>query len=158
MQEQEQEQEQAKRSGVPTGWIVAVLLVVVAWAGACALRGGGNKEILPGWADGLSAGQQVAQETDKPMAVLFTAGWCPPCKQLKKDVLTKDAVNDALRAGFVPVQIDLTDQSANNPNLETAQQYGVQYIPTIIVMSPQGEALQTYEGEQASAWLNRLAE
>ncbi len=153
-----QEQAQATKSGMPIGWIVAVLLVAVAWAGAYALRGGGSAEVLPGWADGMPAGQQIAQETDKPMVALFTAGWCPPCKELKKDVLTKDDVNEALQAQFVPVQIDLTDQSANNPNLEVAQRYGVQYLPTIVVISPDGKPIEMYVGEHASAWASRLAD
>ncbi|MEO0475653.1 MAG: thioredoxin family protein [Planctomycetota bacterium] len=143
------------------GWVVAVLLVAVAWAGAYALRGGGSKDIMLGWVDGMPAGQQLAEESDKPMVVLFTAGWCPPCQSLKKNVLTKDEVTNALQAGFIPVQIDLTDRSASNPNLHVAQQYGVQGIPTVIAMTPDGEPIGTYAGgdrvETFTGWLDRMA-
>lgn len=152
--------EQANKSGVPIGWIVAVLLVVAAWAGAYALRGGGDKAVMSGWADGLPAGQALAEEADQPMVVLFTAGWCSPCQQLKKNVLTKAKVHDALQASFVPVQIDLTDQSANNPNLEVAQHYGVQGIPTVLAMTAEGQTIDMYKGAQTvedfTAWLGRL--
>lgn len=154
--------EQNGKAAKPIGWIIAVLLVVAAWAGAYALRGGGTKHVMDGWADGMPAGQQLAQETDKPMLVLFTAGWCPPCQQLKKNVLTKGEVSDALRAGFVPVQIDLTDQSASNPNMAVAQQYGVQGIPTVMVMTPDGKPIEAYGGayttDDFTAWLSRLAQ
>ena len=149
-------------SGAPIGWIIAVLLVVLAWAGAYALRGSGEKHVLEGWADGMSAGQQLAEEADKPMVVLFTAGWCGPCQDLKRDVLTKGDVSAALQAGFVPVQIDLTDQSANNPNLAVAQRYGIAGIPTVIAMTPDGKPIEVYKGgrtvDDFAAWLARLAE
>lgn len=145
----------------PIGWVVAVLLVLGVWFGAYALRGGGNKEILPGWVDGMPAGQVLAEETDKPMVVLFTAGWCPPCQQLKKNVLRKDEVSDALQAGFVPVQIDLTQQSGN-PNVAVAQQYGVTGIPAVIAMTPKGEVIESYRGKHDVAgftgWLERLSQ
>ena len=154
-------QDHSMKRGLPIGWVVAVLLVIVAWAGAHALRGGGGKEVMSGWADGMPAGQQLAQEADKPMVVLFTAGWCPPCQSLKKNVLAKGEVNDALQAGFVPVQIDLTDRSANNPNLAVAQQYGVQSIPTVIAMTSDGEPIGAYGGGDSvttfTGWLDRMS-
>eukprot|EP00752_Nemacystus_decipiens_P015114 g13466.t1 len=148
----------------PIGWVLAVLLVLGVWAGAYALRGGGSGEVMAGWADGMSAGQALAEDADKPMMVLFTAGWCPPCQQLKKHVLSKPEVNDALQAGFVPVQIDLTQQSGN-PNMQVAQQYGVTGIPAVIVMTPEGERIQAYampiDGPDAAhfmGWLDGLSQ
>lgn len=116
---------------------------------------------MAGWADGMSAGQQLAQEADKPMVVLFTAGWCGPCQQLKKKVLANSAVQDALQADFIAVQIDLTDRSASNPNVETAQRYGVSGIPTVIAMTPEGEPIEKYLGGNSvtsfTGWLDRLS-
>lgn len=157
---QEQQAADASRP-MPIGWIVAVLLVIGAWMGAYALRGGGEKEVMAGWADGMSAGQQLAQEADKPMVVLFTAGWCGPCQQLKKKVLANSAVQDALQADFIAVQIDLTDRSTSNPNVETAQRYGVSGIPTVIAMTPEGEPIEKYLGGNSvtsfTGWLDRLS-
>ncbi|MEM9345610.1 MAG: thioredoxin family protein [Planctomycetota bacterium] len=143
------------------GWVVAVLLVVLAWAGAYALRGGGGSgEVMAGWADGMSAGQQLAQEADKPMVVLFTAGWCPPCQAMKRNVFKDGGVQQALQAGFVPVQIDLTDQSASNPNMEVAARYNVRGIPTVLAMTPDGVPFGEYAGgdstEAFTDWLSAL--
>jgi len=144
------------------GWVVAVLLVVAAGVVAGALRGGGEKAIMPGWADGMPAGQQLAEKADKPMVVMFTAGWCGSCQQLKKKVLTKAEVHEQLQADFVPVQIDLTDRSSSNPNMAVAQQYGVQGIPTVIAMTPAGEPIEVYGGgndvAQFQSWLSRLGQ
>ena len=150
------------KTTLPLSWIAAVVLVLLVWAGAYALRGGGEKHVLPGWQDGMAAGQAAAADADRPMIVLFTAGWCPPCQSLKKDVLTKVEVIDTLQANFVPVQIDLTDQSSANPNTKVAMRYGVSGIPSIIAMTPGGEPIEAYTGrhtvEGFNNWLTRLAE
>lgn len=141
-------------------WIVAVLLVVVAWAGAIAMRG--EKQVLVGWTDGMPTGQQLAQESDRPMIVLFTATWCGPCQTLKKNVLSQPAVQDALQAGFVPVQIDMTDQSSANPNAQVAQHYNITGYPTVVAISPNGEWIEAFEGdrtpERFMAWLERMGQ
>lgn len=154
---------QASKPGFPIGWIIAVLLVIVAWAGAYALRGSGEKEVIAGWADGMVAGQALAEQADKPMVVLFTAGWCSPCQVMKKKVLADPEVEALLQSAFVPVQIDLTDQSPSNPNVEVAQRYGVRGVPTVMVMSPGGKSIEMYRGDYDDpaafqAWVTRLAE
>jgi len=59
------------------GWIIALGVVAVVWAAAFAIRGdgAGSGNIMPGWADGMEAGQRLAQEHDRPMVVAFTAEW-----------------------------------------------------------------------------------
>ncbi len=162
MTDQANSQVMDPKPAFPFGWVLAVLLVMGVWAGAYALRGGGTGEVMAGWADGMPAGQAMAEDAGKPMVVLFTAGWCPPCQQLKKNVLTKPEVGDALQAGFVSVQIDLTDQSSSNPNVAVAQQYGVSGIPTVIAMTPDGERIEAYRGRHDvasfTAWLDRLSQ
>lgn len=134
----------ASFSGKPSrvryvGWGVAFMLVVVAWSGAFALRA--KPVHLDGWQDGLDAGMQAAEELDRPMLVMFTADWCGPCQTLKKDVIHTPPVERAIAEGFVPVVIDLTDQSSINPNAATAQRYGVRGIPMLILTDPQGNPL-----------------
>jgi thiol:disulfide interchange protein len=161
MNAHDKQQVEAPSRPFPFGWVLAVGVVLLLWVGANFLYSSGQKEVLAGWADGMPAGQQLAREADRPMVVLFTAGWCPPCRALKKDVLTKDPVREALAAGFVPVQIDLTDQSANNPNMQVAQRYGVSGIPAVIAMTPDGQPIDTYAGNTVASftdWLDRVSQ
>jgi thioredoxin-related protein len=146
----------------PLGWGFAVLLVIAVWMAAFVLRGGGGeKEVIVGWSDGMPAGQQLAQEADKPMVVFFTASWCGYCQVLKKNVLTQAEVQSQLQADFVPVQIDLTDQSASNPNASVASEYGVRFLPTIIAMTPEGQPIAVYGGEDEvstfTGWLSSVS-
>ena len=121
------------------GWGVALMLVAVAWAGAFALRA--TPVHLDGWQPGLDAGMQAAEEQGRPMLLMFTAEWCGPCQQLKKDVIQTPLAEQAIADGFVPVMIDLTDQSSSNPNMPAAQRYGVRGIPMLILTDPQGKSI-----------------
>ena len=95
------------------------------------------------------------------MLLFFTAGWCGPCQQFKRTVLKQDAAHEALFATAIPVQVDLTDRSANNPNLSTAEQYGVRGIPTVLFANSDGKAIEQYQGpndpDAFVAWLHRLS-
>lgn len=124
-----------------SGWGVAFVVVVVAWAGAFALRGGGASVHMDGWQPGLEAGMATAEQADRPMLLMFTADWCGPCQSLKREVIHTPAVKQAIEAGFVPVMIDLTDQSADNPNMPAAQRYNVRGIPTLILADAEGNPL-----------------
>ena len=145
------------RSRAPLGWGGAVLLVVLIWAAAVVMRHGGPKAELTGWAEGLEAGQIKAEEMDRPMVVLFTASWCPPCQRLKKDVLSKPEVVAALEARFVPVQVDMSNASRGDP---VVQMYGIEGYPTVLALNPKGEPIGQFTGERSvagfTAWLDQL--
>ncbi len=149
-----------RSSSKSLGWGLALLVVAVAWTAAIALRGGGRPVALDGWVDGFEAGQTRAAEVDRPMIVLFTADWCSPCQQFKQEVLKSAKVAAQLEAGFVPVVIDLTEQSSTNPNMETAMRYQVNGIPTVIALSPSGEQIARFVGDRSVSgftdWLNQL--
>ena len=146
-----------KRSRAPLGWGAAVLVVVLIWAAAVALRHGGPETELTGWADGLEAGRAQAAEMDRPMVVLFTASWCRPCQELKRDVLNRPEVVEALDAGFVPVQVDMSNASQGDP---VVQMYGIEGFPTVLALDAEGEPIGQFEGERSvagfTAWLDQL--
>ena len=99
---------------------------------------------MEGWLPDMASGIQTAEADAKPMLVLFTADWCPPCRQLKKDVLTDSQVAADLRDSFVLVKIDLTDRSS--PNNSVAQDFGVTGIPALMAFDKHGQPIDTIVG------------
>jgi thioredoxin-related protein len=77
--------------------------------------------------------------------------WCPPCIKLKKEVLTQPAFKQYASENLVLVDLDfprrteLSDEQKAH-NQELAMRFGVQYFPTVILMSPDGEVLDQSVG------------
>ena len=151
----------AQRRKASWVWAGAVVLVLLMWAGAFALRGGGEKVVLTGWQDGLDAGRAKAAELDRPMIVFFTSGRCGPCQVFKREVLLQPEVAGVLVDRFVPVQIDVTDNSPRNPYVQVASQYGVSRVPTLLALTAEGEKIDGFPTwgatpERFIAWLDEI--
>ena len=99
---------------------------------------------LTGWHHDLDSGIKASEATGKPMLVLFTADWCPPCRQLKKNVLTTHSVASYLQDQFVTVKIDLTER--DSPNSAVAAEFGVQGIPTMFVYDQNAQMIDSIVG------------
>src|ERR1700712_1450568 len=80
------------------------------------------KEVV-NWRPNLAAAQVEALKTNKLVFADFTATWCPPCQQMRRDVWSDQEVAHSLES-LVPAQIDV-DQ-----NRAIAGQYGINVIPT----------------------------
>jgi thioredoxin 1 len=93
---------------------------------------------------------EVLQEK-LPVLVDFWAAWCAPCKMLIP-VLEEVAAEYKNKIKFVKVDVD-----ANN---ETASQYGIRNIPTLIIFQD-GKIVDTKIGSlskvQLVAFLNKAA-
>lgn len=141
-------------SGGAGKWVVVLLVLV---GGIFAYRHfGGPGRAMADWKSDWEAGLEAAEQTGKPMLVLFTADWCPPCQQMKRDVFADSQVAQRLRNDFTLVKIDLTDR--NSPNNQTAMTYGVQGIPTLIRFNERGEQVNRLSGgvpkEALLQWLD----
>ncbi len=107
-----------------------------------------------GWLHDLGAGLDAAEASGKPVFVLFTADWCPPCRELKRDVLSDPDVDAFLSENYVRVKIDLTDR--RGPNVRTAGENGVTGIPTMILYDDDGVEMDRVTGGGAVAyWLRK---
>ncbi len=106
-----------------------------------------------------------AKKENKHVFVDFTGSdWCPPCKALDRNVLTKDAFLDYAKQNLVLVVLDFPrskPQSASlrRANQALAQQYRVEGYPTVILMDGAGKVLHResgYSGTGPAAYVANL--
>jgi len=89
-----------------------------------------------------------------PAVVLFTAEWCPTCRALHADVLSRSEVQDELQRHYSFYTVDLT-----NPTRQAqarARKFGVSGIPLMIRYDADGKETDrvNYLGpEQMINWL-----
>jgi protein disulfide-isomerase len=98
-----------------------------------------------GWLTNFDMALAAAKEQNRHVLVEFHGSdWCPPCIKLQKEVLATDAFKTFAADRLVLVDIDfprrtpLADaQRAHNSAL--AERYGIEGLPTVILLSPKGE-------------------
>jgi thiol:disulfide interchange protein DsbD len=113
----------------------------------------GPAGVMPGGAEMAEAGLNwlpsdddalaQAQQSGQPVLVDFYADWCPACRELdEKTWVHPDVANELKR--FVLVKLDFTKAS---PELAAKQsKYGVQGLPTVILMDSKGEEINRFSG------------
>lgn len=89
------------------------------------------------WRTDLAAALAEAQRSGKPLLVDFSAVWCPPCIAMKHDTWTDPRVERAVAAAAVPVHVDIDREPA------TASRYGIESIPTVVLLNGDGQVLRT---------------
>lgn len=93
--------------------------------------------------DDLDAALALAAETGKPVFVDMYADWCGPCRMLAEDYFPREDYREVLsRAVTVKINTD--------NNQELASRYGIQSIPTLILLDSQGNELDRITGVMGS--------
>jgi thiol-disulfide isomerase/thioredoxin len=90
----------------------------------------------------LEATLQIAKASRKPVVVAFVAAWCPVCRQMRQETFADPAVL-ALVDEFLWVMVDI------DRNLSTAREYGVEGVPLVYVLAPEGQTRARIVGLQA---------
>ncbi|WP_428235221.1 thioredoxin family protein [Gracilimonas sp.] len=89
---------------------------------------------------------KLAEEEGKPIMIDVWAPWCGWCKKMKKEVYPE--LSAALNKDFVLTRLNRDDnedkktyQQYRITPLRLAQKFGVQNVPAIVFLSPEGEYL-----------------
>ncbi|MEM8834243.1 MAG: thioredoxin family protein [Planctomycetota bacterium] len=95
-------------------------------------RGGSGGGNAPAWishAEDLGTAIERSKAEGKPVFVVTSASWCPPCRQYKKGALSDPSVTAFLQENAIPVYVDV-DQHPDH-----AQALKVRSIPTTFVLN-----------------------
>jgi thiol-disulfide isomerase/thioredoxin len=86
---------------------------------------------------GEAASKSLAQ--NKPILYIFSAAWCPPCKQMERFALGRQDIADQINKCYVPVLVMDQEQElgANPPEIKKLEdKYKVRSFPTLIAVHP----------------------
>lgn len=107
-----------------------------------------------GWTHDWNAAVEQSRASGKPALVLFTADWCPPCKQLKSGTLSDPDVQKFLRENHTLAIVDLSDRAGENN--QRARECNVRFIPTLILYDRAGREVARTGGLGPDSLLNWL--
>lgn len=89
----------------------------------------------PKFATSFNTALASAKASGKPLVAVFSASYCVPCQNLKKDVYPSPEVT-ALHEQFEWVYVEL--EEATEENEKASVKYQVESVPAIMVIKPDG--------------------
>ena len=100
----------------------------------------------------LPKAQESARKLQRPVLVNFIGtGWCPWCKQMKSEVLSKKAFLAYASTNLVLVDLDFPDSDPDSKAISAAnralqERYKVMIFPTFLLVDASGKELGRHEG------------
>jgi thioredoxin-related protein len=117
------------------------------------------------WLTDLAQAKSLAKTENKLVLMDFTGSdWCPPCKQLKKNVFSSEEFATFAKANLVLVEVDFPRAKKQSAELKKTNQalsdkFAIEAYPTVIVLSPEGKQLSKdtgYGGTSAKDFVAKL--
>jgi protein disulfide-isomerase len=107
------------------------------------------------WEATLDNAQRLAGQTNRLVLIQFWAPWCNVCRRMEAEVFSQPTVAADIAVNYVPVKINADNFPA------TAQRYNINALPTTVIITPQGQLLDSMRGRiepaEFSVRLNRIA-
>ena len=101
------------------------------------------------WQTNHAAALDLAKQSGKPILIDLWATWCPPCKEMDKEVWPDSNVV-ALSKKFVCISIDV-DKDPGSASI-----YRSRVIPTIIFADSWGNVINRHEGYMHASTMSRI--
>lgn len=95
-------------------------------------------DLIP-WRGDFAAAETEARDSHRPRLLDFSSEFCEPCEEMNRTTWADRRVAAALK-NYVPVRIDFLKETHFD------ERYGVQAIPTLIVLNPDGRVLKATIG------------
>ena len=119
-----------------------------------------------GWLVDFEKAKAQAEKEGKSILMEFTGSdWCPPCKALAENVLTKDIFKNEVPKNFVLLKLDNPRDKSHQSQEEQDQyktlskEYGIQGVPTVFLTDAKGKPYWQevgYPGTPAEAYVSNL--
>ncbi len=115
-------------------------------------NGAQESEIVTEWLTSYEKAIEKSRETERPILMNFTGSdWCPPCIQMKNDVLDTRAFKEFAKGNLVLLELDFPrtkPQKAEleQQNTELAEKFRIQGFPTFLVVDDEGEEVRRTVG------------
>jgi thiol:disulfide interchange protein len=121
-------------------------VIFVLWIFFIAACSSSSQDAVTGkidWVEDYTTGVALAAQTGKPIMLYFTADWCPPCKELQKNVFSRKDVTLASR-GLINIYLDVDKDRA------TMEAYKVRSIPIIFFLDHTGKIDSTISADSSA--------
>jgi len=92
------------------------------------------------WQRDLQAAHTIANQSKRPMVLVFGSKNCYYCRKLEKYTLADASVSRTLESSFVPVYLDY------QKNVKAAKILEIKALPCTVILSPDADLLGRFEG------------
>jgi protein disulfide-isomerase len=117
------------------------------------------------WLTDFEKAKKIAKKESKLVLLDFTGSdWCPPCKALHRNVVSKSDFLAYAKDNLVLVEVDFPRRKPQSPELrqankELARKFKIEGYPTVIVTDSEGKSLSNevgYLADTAESYIAKI--